>query len=78
MKKLIFVLAAAGSLVFTSCSSDTNEVDGTEGRIEIPEPDANDPVIDPATEDTVTAGIDSTDVLPEPEVVTQVESTRLK
>jgi len=81
MKKLILVFAVIGSVAMVSCSVDTTETDHDhdhDGRIELPSPDANDPVVDPpVVDDTTVVGIDSTDIVPDEKVVSQVVSTRI-
>ncbi|MFT7613157.1 MAG: hypothetical protein ACI9J3_002127 [Parvicellaceae bacterium] len=80
MKKLILVFAVIGSVAMVSCSVDTSELDPTDSdnlRIEVPNPDANEPIIDTTVnEDSTDAGIDSTDLVPDEKVVSEVVSTR--
>ena len=79
MKKLLFVFAAAASIGMVSCSAETTDVTTENERIETPDGDQPDvhvePIDVPPLDDTTDAGIDSSDVVPEPEVLEV--STRL-
>ena len=77
MKKLLFVLAATASLGMVSCTSETTREDGT-NRGETEDVSHNAPIDEPTTpidSTTLDVGIDSTDVVPEPEVVSTSDHT---
>ena len=72
MKNILFILTAVTTMSFAACSGETvTENKPLERGIDLPEPDANLNVVKSTESDstTISAGFDSTDVVPDQNVV---------